>query len=248
MKIQKKQIIKFLKISSSVLAILFLILINYFYITYSKEKILLPVEKFEFARNFPEKLPKPLTKEEKEELSKIKYEIITLDKVPKYCINAIVAVEDKNFFSNGGVDRNGLIRLFFNTIPGVKRSGGSTISQQIIKMSTNRFYSRNPLDKLKEIIWAIRLNDSFSKEELLEKYLNNIYMGEYNYGIAQASKTYFNKNIEDLNLAECSYLMGIPQLPNAYIPKDGKFPSAGIERHKEVLEAMEREGFIEISK
>lgn len=213
----------------------------FYYIDFRMYKIRLPVEQFEISRRYPQ----DLSEEEKEELSKINYEVISLNKIPQNCIDAIVSIEDKSFFTNNGIDKNGLARLFLNAIPGSNTiGGGSTISQQVIKMATNRFYSRNPLDKLKEIIWAYRLNKSQSKDEVLERYLNNVYMGEYNYGVSVASKAYFNKNIEDLSLVECAYLMGIPQIPNLYIPKDGIFPVEGKKRQVNVLYQMVLEGYI----
>lgn len=167
---------------------------------------------------------------------------VKLETVPSYCIDAVVAVEDKTFWENIGVDINGMGRLLISIFTNGSSGGGSTISQQVIKNYTQNIYSRDPLDKVHEILYAIRLNSYYSKEEILEMYLNNIYFGNLNYGIESASLDYFGKSSKDLNLSECSYLMGIPQWPGVYNPHGDA--SKGIERQKTVLAAMQRDGYI----
>ncbi len=175
-------------------------------------------------------------------LEQIVYEPVDLEEIPQDCIDAVVAIEDKTFWTNSGFDLKGLGRLALSSM-GFSNSGGSTISQQVIKLSTDRFYNRSILDKYIENIYAIKLNDKLAKEQILEMYLNNAYFGDYNYGIQAAALSYYNKNVSDLNLDECSYVAGILQLPNLYSPTIGN-EQAGRNRQLAVLKAMLREGYI----
>lgn len=143
---------------------------------------------------------------------------ISINDVPRECKNAIVSIEDRTFWSNIGVDLKGLARLGISLFSKGSLGGGSTISQQVIKNSFQNIYNRDPLDKLNESIYSIKMNSVISKETILEMYLNNIYFGNLNYGIESASLDYFNKTSSELNLAECSYLLGIPQWPGVYNP------------------------------
>lgn len=185
-----------------------------YYISYDTYKLILPTDRFEYARNNPDEF----TQEEIDASFEVTYEIVNYNDIPQDCIDAIIAIEDKTFLTNNGIDRNGIGRLIISALPFLEdKGGGSTISQQVIKMYQDRYYNRTPYDKLKEMVWAFRLNNSFSKEEILEMYLNNIYLGEYNYGVQAASQDYFGKSISDLNREECAYLMALPQSPNTYL-------------------------------
>jgi membrane peptidoglycan carboxypeptidase len=205
------------------------------YIDFYPQNLILPVEQFEISKsNWDD-----LTREEKDNLSKIYYKIIDIDDIPSFCVNALTSIEDKYYWSNFGVDLNGMGRMVLSLIPRTNiRSGGSTITQQVIKMGNNKFYDRNIIDKTREILWSIKLSASESKTKVLERYLNNAYWGDYNYGIEQASVAYFNKPVSSLNLAECSYLVGILQVPNAYNPKNNIFPVEGKNRQYWVLNQM----------
>lgn len=162
--------------------------------------------------------------------------------VPKSCIDGIVAVEDKTFWVNNGIDQNGMARLVYSLLTGGGSGGGSTISQQVVKNLFLNIYNRDPLDKLNEIVFAIKLNSVLSKEQILSMYLNNVFFGDLNYGIESASQNYFGKSSSDLTLAECSYLVGIPQLPGIYNPYGNL--EKGINRQKIVLNAMLSNNFI----
>ncbi len=109
---------------------------------------------------------------------------------------------------------------------------------QLVKISQDKFYNRNLFNKLKEVVWAFRLNQSYAKEEILKKYLNNAYYGDFNYGAAAASLSYFNKDISELDISECAYLMGILQLPSYYSPTVGNI-EAGKKRQQIVLQLMQ---------
>ncbi len=167
---------------------------------------------------------------------------ISFEEIPRDCIDAIVSIEDKTFWKNIGVDINGIGRLGLSLIAGGSNSGGSTITQQVIKNAYQKIYNRSPVDKINEIIYAIKLNQYFSKEQIMMMYLNNVYFGNLNYGIQSASEDYFGKKAIDLNLAQCSYLVGIPQWPGIYNPY-GQIDKGKV-RQKEVLTAMLNNGYI----
>lgn len=172
----------------------------------------------------------------------VKHTWVSINEIPTSCKQAIVAVEDKTFWNNIGVDFNGLLRLAYSIVSGNNSSGGSTITQQVIKNAYQKIYNRTPIDKLNEIVYSIKLTQTFSKEKILELYLNYIFFGNLNYGIESASQDYFNKSVSELNLSECSYLMGIPQWPGVYNPYGNI--TLGKERQKTVLLAMLDSGFI----
>ena len=167
---------------------------------------------------------------------------IDISVIPENCKNAIVAIEDKTFWTNTGIDTNGMGRLVISLFTDGSAGGGSTISQQVIKNAYQRIYNRSPFDKLNEIIAAVKLNRYFDKDKILEMYMNNVYFGNLNYGVETASEDYFGKNVSDLNLAECSYLMGIPQFPGVYNPYGDV--AQGKLRQKDVLDAMVRNEYI----
>jgi membrane peptidoglycan carboxypeptidase len=161
---------------------------------------------------------------------------VSFEQIPQSCIDAITSVEDKTFFTNIGVDINGIGRLAMSMINGGNLGGGSTISQQLIKNANQRIYGRNLNDKFTEIVQAIKLNSLLSKNEIITSYLNNIYFGNLNYGVESASIDYFGKSVSDLDTIECAYLMGIPQRPGIYNPRGNL--SLGIERLNRVLLEM----------
>ena len=170
---------------------------------------------------------------------------ISLSDLPDYVPNAFIAIEDQRFFQHFGIDIRGLVRaLFRNLREGRIVEGGSTISQQLARnlfLTHERTLSR----KLQEILLTLQLERKYSKEEILEKYLNTIYFGHAAYGIEAAARTYFNKPAKELSLAEAALLAGIPRGPayySPYINEDTR--EAAFRRQKQVLSRMEEEGFI----
>ncbi len=141
-----------------------------------------------------------------------------LHKLPSMLIDAFIAAEDSRFFEHEGIDFLSIFRAFFKNIEaGEIVQGGSTITQQVTKsffLSPERSYSR----KIKEAALAYRIEKTFSKEEILFLYLNQIYLGHGAYGVEAASENYFDKSAKDLNLAECAILAGLPQAPSRYSP------------------------------
>jgi membrane peptidoglycan carboxypeptidase len=157
-------------------------------------------------------------------------------------IDATVAIEDKNFYTNPGFDAEGIARAALaNYQSGQIVGGGSTITQQLAKqlLLTNE---QTVQRKAKEVVLAYQLSKNYSKDQILELYLNNSYYGQLAYGIEAASQTYFNKKASELNLAQASMLAGLPQAPSQWDPT--LHPQAAKNRQKQVLDSMVRLGFI----
>ncbi len=168
--------------------------------------------------------------------------LIKLSDLPPHVINAFVSIEDKEFFQHHGVSARGLVRAFRSVVELNKMQGGSTITQQLVKntlLSNERTFVR----KAKEMIIALRVEREFTKQEILEMYLNEVSFGGSLYGIEEASKSYFGKRAKDLSIAESSYLAGLPAAPSIYSPF-GESPEQGIVRQGEVLRRMREDGKI----
>ncbi len=163
--------------------------------------------------------------------------------LPENLKNAFIAVEDKRFYEHSGVDWLRTVKAALNHIFKFDKSGygGSTITQQLIKNVTgeNDFSVKR---KIEEIIRAIKIEKKQSKSEILENYLNIVYMAENCYGVAAASRLYFEKDVSELTLAECAALASIVQNPAKYDPY--KFPENNRQRRKIVLNAMLEQGMI----
>lgn len=167
--------------------------------------------------------------------------------IPQKVINAFIAVEDQNFYSHHGIDPKGVMRALFKIVKKAMGSGGgrmegaSTITQQVAK---NFFLTpeRSVIRKIKEGILAVRIENSYSKEKILELYLNQIYFGMGAHGIAAASLNYFGKEPKDLSIEEAAYLAALPKGPANYHPIRKK--KAAIKRRNHVIENMLEMGFI----
>lgn len=170
---------------------------------------------------------------------------VKLAQVPKNLQNAFVAVEDNRFYEHGGIDPRGILRALYANIRGRTVSeGGSTITQQLAKnayLTQDRTLTR----KIQEVFLALQLERQYTKDEILEMYLNQIYFGQGAYGVQAAAQTYFGKNVEDLDLNECAMLAGIPKSPNYYSPLNNL--QAAQERKATVLDQMEKYGYINSS-
>lgn len=168
--------------------------------------------------------------------------VLPLEDVPKTLINAFVSAEDSRFYVHKGIDFYSIIRAFTRNLKaGSIVQGGSTITQQVTKsffLSPEKRYSR----KIKEAILAYRLDKTFTKEEILFLYLNQIYLGHGAYGVEAAAENYFGKSAKELNLAECAILAGLPQAPSRYSPF--KHPELAKQRQIYVLNRMVAEGYI----
>lgn len=167
---------------------------------------------------------------------------VSLDKVPQVMKNAIFAIEDSRFYRHHGIDLIGISRAFIADLRHQEtRQGASTITQQLARnifLSPEVSFQR----KIKEIILALKMEKQFSKNEILEFYLNQIYFGAGAYGIGSAANIYFGKDVKDLNLAESSILAGLPAAPSIYSPLVNM--DLAKNRQHQVLQRMVQLGYI----
>lgn len=168
-----------------------------------------------------------------------------LEQIPKDLRNAVVAIEDKRFYTHKGVDWHGTARAIFSTIFGGSVQGGSTITQQLVKNVTGD--NQNTVKrKVMEIYRAQELEKRYEKDEILEAYLNEVYFGYSCYGVVTASLKYFNKDVSELSLAECASLIAITNNPSLYDPLQTDW---GLENNRTrqllVLGAMLEQGKID---
>lgn len=168
--------------------------------------------------------------------------LVKIEQVPMNLQQAFVAIEDNRFYEHKGVDPRGLLRAVYANLRDQEiAEGGSTITQQLAKnayLTQERTIKR----KIQEVFLALQLEKQYTKQEILEMYLNQIYFGQGAYGVQAAAKTYFNKNVEELTLSECALLAGIPKSPNYYSPFNNL--QAAKERRNIVLEQMAKYHFI----
>lgn len=169
---------------------------------------------------------------------------ITLDQISPHLINATVALEDRSFWTNPGVNTRGIARAFLQNLQGGGVQGGSSITQQLAKknfFTLEEQYTRSYTRKIKEVILALDLTRRYDKKQILEWYLNNNFYGNFSYGIESAANVYFGKSAADLNLAEAAMLAALPQFPGLnpiQAPEDAK------RRQGKVLAAMVEAGYI----
>lgn len=167
---------------------------------------------------------------------------VDIETVPEHVKNAFLAIEDPGFYKHHGISLRGIIRAAWNDLTSRSiREGGSTITQQLVKFS---FLSSevSVKRKIQEVILAIQVERRYTKDEILEMYLNNIYLGEGAYGVQAASMTYFGKDVSELELDEAALIGGLPQAPSAYSPFLN--PQAALNRRSYVIDAMVRNNYI----
>ncbi len=179
------------------------------------------------------------------EYSKERRIFIPYDQIPPQLAQAFLAAEDRNFFTHGGVDVGGLSRAMIknvgNAIRGKRLEGGSTITQQVAKnvlLTSDATVGR----KFKEAILASRLEQSLTKQQILELYLNEIWLGYRSFGVGAAAYNYFGKSLPDLTLAQCAYLASLPKGPDNYHPIRNK--AKAMARRNWVLGQMAEQGWI----
>ncbi|GAB3680864.1 penicillin-binding protein 1A [Salinisphaera aquimarina] len=167
----------------------------------------------------------------------------TYDEIPPAMVQAFVAAEDDRFFDHPGVDYQGIIRAAINLVEtGRKTQGGSTITMQLARnlyLSNDRTYVR----KIKEIILALRIESKLTKEQILEIYLNKIYLGNRSYGVGAASQVYYHKPLKELSLAQMAMIAGLPKAPSRYNPMAN--PERAKQRRNYVLTRMHELGEID---
>jgi penicillin-binding protein 1A len=170
---------------------------------------------------------------------------LPIQAIPKLVTNAFIAAEDKNFYEHGGLDFQGIIRaslvMVQNYGSGRRPQGASTITQQVAKnflLTNEQSFER----KIKEALLSLKIERTYSKEKILELYLNEIYLGIGAYGIAAASLLYFDKSVHELTPAEAAYLAALPKAPNNYHPFRQR--ERAIERRNYVLDRMMEDGYL----
>ncbi|MCX7307250.1 MAG: transglycosylase domain-containing protein, partial [Afipia sp.] len=179
------------------------------------------------------------------EYSKERRLYLPIQAIPKSVINAFLAAEDKNFYEHGGIDFTGMARavvLYAQNYGSNKRpQGASTITQQVAKnfLLTNEVSFNR---KIKEALLAMRIERTYTKDKILELYLNEIYLGLGAYGIAAASLVYFDKSVNELTVAEAAYLAALPKAPSSLHPVRNR--DRAIERRNYVIDRLAENGWI----
>lgn len=170
---------------------------------------------------------------------------VPIDAIPPQVLNAFLAAEDRNFYDHSGIDLMGMIRAAISNVGNIMRGrrleGGSTITQQVAKnflLSSEQRIAR----KVQEIVLAMRMERAFTKDRILELYLNEIFLGNRAYGVAAAALNYFDASLDELELHEIAYLAALPKAPNNYHPE--RRTEAAIGRRNWVLSRMVANGFI----
>lgn len=167
---------------------------------------------------------------------------VEIKDVPDYLKQATIATEDKNFYKHSGFDPLGMVRGASRLITRGRAQGGSTLTQQLVKnvlLSSERTLTR----KIKEFVLATQIEARYSKDEILQMYLNEAPYGGTAWGVEAAAEMYFGKEVSDLNLTESAFLAGLPQRPSVYSPYSSQ-PKAYIERTEAVLRRMREDGYI----
>jgi len=168
--------------------------------------------------------------------------LVNLDQIPDYVKEATIAIEDKDFYNHGAFSLWAMFRTAVTNVLFHRRAGGSTLTQQFVKnalLTSEKTYTR----KIKELILAYRIEKKFSKDEILQMYLNEIPYGSNAYGVEAASQRYFGKSISQVNLAEAAILAALPQAPTRYSPY-GPNKETLIARQRYILDLMAEQGYI----
>jgi penicillin-binding protein 1A len=171
---------------------------------------------------------------------------VPLDRIPKHVRQAFVATEDRRFFDHGGIDWRGVVRsIVRNVRAGGIREGFSTISMQVARNSylLSRYHGRSFRRKLIELRLTRILEHELTKEQILEHYMNVIYLGNGVYGVEAASRDLFGKSINQVSLSEAAMLAALPKAPTSYTPRE--HPKRALERRNLVLKLMYEQGWID---
>ena len=164
-----------------------------------------------------------------------------IGEIPKIMSNAVLAIEDAHFYQHGGVDYLGVIRAALANVGKAKSQGASTITMQVARnvyLSSEKTFTR----KIYEILLTFKLEHALSKDQILEIYMNQIFLGNRAYGFAAASETYFGKPLKDITIAEAAMLAGLPKAPSAYNPISN--PTRARIRQRYIIDRMVENGFI----
>lgn len=176
-----------------------------------------------------------------EEFGEERRNLLTIKEIPDVMINAVLAIEDTRFFEHSGVDYRGMVRAALANLGRAKSQGASTITMQVARnvyLSAEKSYTR----KIYEVLLTFKLEHMLTKEQILEIYMNQIFLGQRAYGFSAASQTYFGKPLKDVTVAEAAMLAGLPQAPSAYNPISN--PKRSRARQLHIIDRMEQNGFI----
>lgn len=168
--------------------------------------------------------------------------MVTLEQIPDYVEKATIAIEDKNFYEHGGFSFWAIARTIITNILYNQRAGGSTLTQQFVKnaiLTPEKSYTR----KIKELILSYKLEKEFSKNDILQMYLNEIPYGSNAYGVEAASKKYFGKSVSEINIAEAAILAALPQAPSLYSPYNHDKETL-FGRQYYIIDLMQKQGYI----
>lgn len=197
------------------------------------------------------KNPAPISTQLLDRNGKLLYEVystqnrnpIKIADVPLFVKQATISIEDKNFYKHYGLDFIGILRAAVNTLSGKRLEGGSTITQQLVKNALLADTKRTITRKIREAVLSLITEVAYSKDQILEMYLNQAPYGGTTYGIETAAQTYFGKNAKSLTVAEAALLAGLPQAPTKYSPF-GANPDLAINRQHQVLRRMFEDGYL----
>ena len=167
--------------------------------------------------------------------------LMRIDDIPDVMKNAVLAIEDARFFEHSGVDYRGMLRAALANLRQAKSQGASTITMQVARnvyLSAEKSYTR----KIYEVLLTFKLEHLLTKEQILEIYMNQIFLGQRSYGFESAAQTYFGKTLKDITIAEAAMLAGLPQAPSAYNPVSN--PARAARRQQYIIDRMESNGFI----
>lgn len=176
-----------------------------------------------------------------EEFGEERRNLLTIKEIPDVMINAVLAIEDTRFFEHSGVDYRGMVRATLANLGRAKSQGASTITMQVARnvyLSAEKSYTR----KIYEVLLTFKLEHMLTKEQILEIYMNQIFLGQRAYGFSAASQTYFGKPLKDVSVSEAAMLAGLPQAPSAYNPISN--PKRARARQLHIIDRMEQNGFI----
>jgi len=238
--------LKFLNFSVKFLIIFFVILVFFSFSTLWYFSIGLP--DYKKLSNYQPPISSRVYSENNKLIAEYAIEkrlFIPFESIPNKVVNSFLSAEDKNFFSHPGIDAKGILRAIIKNIKNISQNkrleGASTITQQVAKnfLLTNEVSIKR---KIKEAILAFRIERAYTKERILELYLNQIYLGQGTYGIAAASLEYFDKSIKELNYSESALLAALPKAPSKYNPY--RYPEIAKFRRNLVIENLYENNFI----
>ena len=177
------------------------------------------------------------------QFAQVKRQIVDPTTIPKYLGQGLVAMEDRTFYQNSGIDLKGIGRALFNNITGGSQQGASTLTEQYVKNYLIGRTTTNYLGKLREAMLALKISKTESKDEILGRYLNTIYLGRDSYGVQAAAQAFFGVDAKNLTLSQAALLVGITPAPNAWDPATA--PDKAQARWNLVLDAMVKEGYLD---